>query len=79
MLVDEPAAGEGDDEEKPQDKPEDTQEKKGGFVVDVTDANIDDFTIEDVVMPMVGHDVNLPKNEDLKKIILDIMLADGIT
>ena len=83
VLVDDgPAAAEGEDEEKPEDKPDkpdETQEKKSSIVVDVTDANINDFTIEDVVMPMVGHDVNLPKNEDLKKIIIDIMKADGIT
>ena len=49
------------------------------MVVDVIEANIGDFSIEDVVMPMVGHDVNLPKNEELRKIMIDAMLADGIT
>ena len=79
LLEEGPAAVEGEDEEKPQDKPEETQEKKGGIVIDVTDANIGDFTIEDVVMPMVGHDINFPKNEEIKKIITDIMQEDGIT
>jgi len=47
-------------------------------VVEVTEANIGEFTIEDVVMPIIGHDINMPKNEDLFKIMTDIMLADGI-
>lgn len=49
------------------------------MVVDVTEANIGDFSIEDIVMPMIGHDINLPKNEELRKIMMDAMLADGIT
>lgn len=48
------------------------------LVVDITEANIHEFTINDVVMPMVGHDVRLPSNKELEAIIVDIMTADGI-
>lgn len=47
--------------------------------MDVTSENIDQFSIEDVVCPMVGHNIRLPKNDDLRKIIEDIMAEDGIT
>ena len=45
----------------------------------MTEANIGGFSIEDVVMPMVGHDITMPKNEELSKIMSEVMLVDGIT
>ena len=35
------------------------------LVLEVTDQNINQFTIQDVVMPMIGHDVRLPSHEGL--------------
>jgi len=31
----------------------------------ITEDNLKDFTLGDIVMPMIGHDVRMPKNEDL--------------
>jgi len=45
----------------------------------VTKENLSEFTIEDVVMPMIGYDVQLPENEDLKTIILDILKQDDLS
>ncbi|CAI2361379.1 unnamed protein product [Moneuplotes crassus] len=45
----------------------------------VTEENIKDFTIFDVVMPMIGKSIQLPENEDLKKLYLEYMEEDGIT
>lgn len=42
-------------------------------MVDVTEENIKDFTIEDVVLPVVGHEVRLPVNPEMQKIQVDIM------
>jgi hypothetical protein len=30
-------------------------------------------------MPMVGNNVKMPKNEELTKIISDLLIKDGIT
>lgn len=45
----------------------------------VTEENIGEYTLDDVVMPMVGKSVRLPENEDLKKIYGEYMDKDGIT
>ena len=45
----------------------------------MTEANIGEFTIEDVVMPMVGSSIRLPQNPELSKIILDLLTEDGLT
>ena len=45
----------------------------GSAVIDVTEANIGDYTIDDVVMPMVGHQVRIPTNADLAKIYADLL------
>lgn len=31
----------------------------------ITEENLKDFTLADIVMPMIGHDVRMPKNDDL--------------
>jgi hypothetical protein len=33
------------------------------LVVDVDESNLSQFTIYDIVMPMIGHDTKLPNNE----------------
>jgi tRNA(Glu) U13 pseudouridine synthase TruD len=48
-------------------------------LVEVTPENIHKYTIKDVVMPIVGYRTRMPNNEELKKIILDIMAEDKIT
>ena len=34
-------------------------------VIEVTEENIAEFTIADVVMPMIGHNIRLPKHPEL--------------
>ncbi len=34
-------------------------------VIDVTKDNIDQFTLEDIVMPMVGYETRMPRNTAL--------------
>jgi hypothetical protein len=34
-------------------------------VIDVTKDNIDQFSLEDIVMPMVGYETRMPRNADL--------------
>jgi tRNA pseudouridine13 synthase len=48
-------------------------------VVDVTEENINQFTIDDVVLPVVGHEVRLPANAEMQKILVDIMAEDSIS
>ena len=49
------------------------------LVVDVTEENIHQFSIQQVVMPLIGYDTRLPANSDLAKIIVDVMQKDGVT
>lgn len=49
------------------------------MVVDVTSENLHEFTLNDIVMPMVGYETRMPENQDLQMIILEIMAKDGIT
>ena len=48
-------------------------------MIEVTSANINDFTILDVVFPIIGHSVSLPSNQEMNKIIKDIMSEDNIS
>lgn len=50
-----------------------------GLVIDVTEENLHEFSLSDIVMPMVGYETRMPVNEDLCKIINEIMAKDGIT
>jgi tRNA pseudouridine13 synthase len=45
----------------------------------VTPETVKDFALADVVMPMLGHDVKLPKNEQLVGIYNSILEADGLS
>ena len=40
--------------------------------------NLGDVSIEDVVIPMVGHDVQMPDNE-VKQWITDLLSEDQLT
>ena len=48
-------------------------------VIDVTEENITDYTIEDVVMPMVGSNIRMPRNADIAAIYHELLRKDGIT
>lgn len=48
-------------------------------VIDVTEENIAEYTIEDVVMPMVGNNIRMPRNADIAAIYQELLRKDGIT
>jgi tRNA(Glu) U13 pseudouridine synthase TruD len=48
-------------------------------LIEITEANIHKYTINDVVMPIFGYRTRMPKNEELRNIILGIMAEDKIT
>ena len=48
-------------------------------LIEVTPENIHRYTINDVLMPIVGYRTRMPKNEELKQLILSIMAEDKIT
>jgi len=55
-----------DDEEDPDEGNEAPREREGkNLVVDVTEENIHEFSLFEVVMPMIGHEIRLPANKDL--------------
>ncbi len=45
----------------------------------VTEENINKYTIDDVLMPLVGYRTKLPPNAELQKIINDIMEEDQMS
>ena len=47
-------------------------------MIDVTKDNIKDFTLEDIVMPMVGYETRMPRHKHLQDIIFHILAKDGI-
>lgn len=49
-----------EDEETPEVKPVATN-----LILDVTEENIHEFSIHEVVMPMVGYQTKMPQNADL--------------
>ena len=62
-------------EEANEEEEQDTN-KNGGLdsaVIVVTEANLADYAIEDVVMPMVGHSIRMPPNADLAAIYADLL------
>jgi len=48
-------------------------------MVEVTESNINDYTLFDVVFPIIGHEVKMPANPEMNKIVKDIMTEDHIT
>jgi len=77
-LIEEVVLDEGVDEDQP---PSDTGEDKRylGAVIDVTEENLAEYAIEDVVMPMVGNQVRMPRNPELAQLYHELLLKDGIT
>ena len=47
--------------------------------VKITEENKDQYSIEDVVMPIIGYEVPLPENESLREIYQEIMNKDNIS
>lgn len=45
----------------------------------MTAENINEFTLAEVVLPMIGYETRLPKNEDLQQIFKETMMQEGIT
>jgi tRNA pseudouridine13 synthase len=48
-------------------------------MVEVTESNINDYTLFDVVFPIIGHEVKMPLNPEMNKIVKDTMEEDQIT
>ena len=48
-------------------------------LVEVTEGNIHKYTLKDVVLPLIGYKIKLPKNEHLNQIMFDIMNKDNIS
>lgn len=67
------------DEEK-LEVPEDASKRdtKESRLVTITEDNISQYTIFDVVMPIPGFKVTMPANEELKEIFLNLLAADGL-
>ena len=66
-----------DDEDPAEEYKEDLKETKS-LVVDINEENMHEFSLFEVVMPLIGHDIRLPANKDLQEIFSQIMAADGI-
>ena len=48
-------------------------------LLEVTKSNIDQYTLDDVVFPIIGYSVRMPSNPEMRKIVDDIMAEDSIT
>jgi len=49
------------------------------MVVEVTAENIGEFSLSDVVMPLIGHDVRMPTHQGLEHILVAILQKDGVS
>jgi len=72
-------AAEGGDQEEGAAAGSEGAVKPTSAILEVTEANIAEYTIEDVVMPMIGHEVRLPPNAELAQIYQDLLTKEGIT
>jgi tRNA(Glu) U13 pseudouridine synthase TruD len=48
-------------------------------MIEVTEANIDLYTAEDVILPIIGHKVKMPSNPEMRQIIETIMKEDNMS
>jgi len=48
-------------------------------MTEVTAENMDKYTLEDVIFPILGHKVKMPSHPDMKAIVEAIMAEDGIS
>ena len=45
----------------------------------MTEENIGEFGIGDVVMPLIGNSVKMPKNQEVAAIITELLQKDGLS
>ncbi len=62
-----------------EDEEEAEQQQHGRPVVALTEQDLEKYTIYDIVFPVVGCDIQFPKNEFNKERFEEFMLQDGIT
>lgn len=62
-----------------EEEPEEEVKHEERNVTVVTDENIQNFTILDVVMPLVGKSIRFPENEELKALYDEYLAQDEIT
>ena len=48
-------------------------------MIQVTEENKDKYSIEDVILPIIGHKVQMPSNPEMKQIYEQIMAEDKMT
>jgi hypothetical protein len=56
-------------EDLPDDEAEEVKEESRetkNLVIDITESNIHEFSLFEVVMPLIGHEIRLPANKDLQ-------------
>lgn len=46
--------------------------------VEVTEENKHEYTLYDVIFPLIGHSVKLPKNKEMRELIEGILKDDGM-
>ena len=62
-----------------ENKPTGKDRKIEDFLIEVTEENIARFTLNDVILPIIGYKTRMPANAEMCKIITDIMAEDKIT
>jgi tRNA(Glu) U13 pseudouridine synthase TruD len=45
----------------------------------VTEETLSNYTLDDVIFPVIGHKVKMPENAEMKKLIQEIMAKDKVT
>ena len=73
-----------DDDNKEEEKQEGDQtkscrQKAEIDMIEITEQNIANYTIEDVIFPVVGSKVKLPSNPEMRAIIEEIMAKDNMS
>ena len=48
-------------------------------MIEVTEENISNYSISDVIFPIIGHKVAFPSNPEMRKIMEELMNKDGIS
>jgi tRNA(Glu) U13 pseudouridine synthase TruD len=48
-------------------------------MIEVTEENINSYTIDDVIFPIIGSKVKMPANEEMRDLIAGYLKEDNIT
>jgi len=48
-------------------------------MMEITAENIQNYTLDDVIFPIIGHKVKMPSNPDMCAIIEEFMAKDDIS